>query len=50
VPSAILKRLATVAGLPDEKVLSEHLNETRVKVAEVFGRVLDACSMPDAKR
>jgi hypothetical protein len=27
--------------LPDEKVLLKHLNETRVKVAEVYGRVLD---------
>ena len=42
VPPVILKRLATVAGLPDAKVLLEHLNETREKVAEVFGRVLDA--------
>jgi glutamate-ammonia-ligase adenylyltransferase len=42
VPPVILKRLASVAGLPDEKVLLEQLNETRGKVAEVFGRVLDA--------
>lgn len=42
VPPVILRRLAAVAGLPDEKVLLEQLNETRVKVAEVFGRALDA--------
>jgi len=42
VPPVILKRLASVAGLPDEKVLLEQLNETRGKVAEVFGRVLVA--------
>jgi glutamate-ammonia-ligase adenylyltransferase len=50
VPPVILKRLATVAGLPDEKVLLKHLSETRERVAEVFGRVLDACSTPEAKR
>jgi [glutamine synthetase] adenylyltransferase / [glutamine synthetase]-adenylyl-L-tyrosine phosphorylase len=40
VPSAILKRLATVAGLPDAKVLLNHLNATRKQVREVFERVL----------
>jgi len=40
VPPAILKRLATVAGLPSAKVLEEHLAETRRRVREVFERVL----------
>lgn len=39
---AILKRLATVAGLPDAKVLLDHLNETRALVTEIFKRVLKA--------
>jgi len=50
VPPVILKRLATVAGLPDEKVLLEHLNETRGTVAEVFGRVLEADWPREARR
>jgi len=50
VPPAILKRLAAVAGLPDEKVLLKHLDETRGKVAEVFGRVLDVGAARKAKR
>jgi glutamate-ammonia-ligase adenylyltransferase len=40
VPAAILKRLATVAGLPDAKVLLTHMNELRAQVREVFERVL----------
>lgn len=50
VPAVILKRLAAVAGLPDEKVLLEQLNETRGKVAEVFGRVLDVGAARKTKR
>jgi glutamate-ammonia-ligase adenylyltransferase len=42
VPPTILKRLASVAGLPDEKVLLDHLNETRGQVTEVYRRTLDA--------
>jgi glutamate-ammonia-ligase adenylyltransferase len=40
VPPAILKRLATVAGLPDAKVLLTHLDETRAQVRTVFERVV----------
>jgi glutamate-ammonia-ligase adenylyltransferase len=40
VPPAILKRLATVAGLPDAKVLLTHLNAMREQVREVFDCVL----------
>ncbi|WP_457091853.1 bifunctional [glutamine synthetase] adenylyltransferase/[glutamine synthetase]-adenylyl-L-tyrosine phosphorylase [Microvirga sp. P5_D2] len=40
VPPAILKRLAVVAGLPDAKVLLNHLNATRQQVREIFERVL----------
>jgi glutamate-ammonia-ligase adenylyltransferase len=50
VPPVIFRRLAAVAGLPDEKVLLQHLDETRGKVAEVFGRVLDAGTARKAKR
>jgi glutamate-ammonia-ligase adenylyltransferase len=32
----ILKRLATVAGLPSAKVLQEHLGEMRRRVQGVF--------------
>ena len=42
VPPAILQRLAAVAGLPDAKVLLDHLNETRAEVRKVFSRRLDA--------
>jgi [glutamine synthetase] adenylyltransferase / [glutamine synthetase]-adenylyl-L-tyrosine phosphorylase len=42
VPPAILQRLAAVAGLPDAKVLLDHLNETRAEVRKVFSRGLDA--------
>jgi [glutamine synthetase] adenylyltransferase / [glutamine synthetase]-adenylyl-L-tyrosine phosphorylase len=41
VAPAILKRLASVAGLPDAKVLLDHMNELRGRVREVFARVLD---------
>ena len=40
VPPAIFKRLATIAGLPDAKVLLTHLNATRQKVHEIYERVL----------
>jgi glutamate-ammonia-ligase adenylyltransferase len=40
VPKAILKRLATVAGLPSAKVLQGHLDETRERVRRVFEAVL----------
>ncbi|HKH33256.1 MAG TPA: hypothetical protein VKA80_03685, partial [Beijerinckiaceae bacterium] len=40
VPPAILQRLAAVAGLPDAKVLLQHLNETRARVREIFSRTL----------
>jgi glutamate-ammonia-ligase adenylyltransferase len=40
VPPAILKRLATVAGLPDARVLLTHLDEMREQVRTVFERVL----------
>jgi glutamate-ammonia-ligase adenylyltransferase len=40
-PAVILKRLATVAGLPDPKVLLDHLNETRSQVVEIYDRVTD---------
>jgi [glutamine synthetase] adenylyltransferase / [glutamine synthetase]-adenylyl-L-tyrosine phosphorylase len=41
VPPAILQRLAAAAGLPDPKVLLEHLNETRAEVRAIFSRTLD---------
>jgi glutamate-ammonia-ligase adenylyltransferase len=37
VPPVILKRLATVAGLPSAKVLLEHLGEMRGRVAATWG-------------
>ncbi|MBZ6076433.1 bifunctional [glutamine synthetase] adenylyltransferase/[glutamine synthetase]-adenylyl-L-tyrosine phosphorylase [Microvirga puerhi] len=37
VSPAILKRLATIAGLPNAKVLLEHLGEMRGRVAMMFG-------------
>jgi glutamate-ammonia-ligase adenylyltransferase len=40
-PAVILKRLASVAGLPDSKVLLDHLNETRSQVVEIYDRVMD---------
>ncbi|PVE25569.1 bifunctional glutamine-synthetase adenylyltransferase/deadenyltransferase [Microvirga sp. KLBC 81] len=39
-PPAILKRLATVAGLPDANVLLTHMNEMRQQVRAVFERIL----------
>lgn len=39
VPAAILKRLATVAGLPSAKVLLEHLGEMRAHVATSWGEL-----------
>ena len=42
VPPPILKRLALVAGLPDEKVLLEHLKETQRRVRSIFDDVLGA--------
>ncbi|NIX76919.1 bifunctional [glutamine synthetase] adenylyltransferase/[glutamine synthetase]-adenylyl-L-tyrosine phosphorylase [Microvirga terricola] len=44
VPPAILKRLASVAGLPDAKVLIDHLNATRAQVTDIYQKVLDARS------
>lgn len=41
VPPAILKRLAAVAGLPDAKILVEHLDETRRSVRGIFTGTLD---------
>ena len=41
VPPVILKRLATVAGLPSAKVLLEHLGEMRGRIYELFGAILD---------
>jgi len=37
VPPVILKRLATVAGLPTAKALLEQLRETYRKVSAIFG-------------
>ncbi|HEY8382717.1 MAG TPA: bifunctional [glutamine synthetase] adenylyltransferase/[glutamine synthetase]-adenylyl-L-tyrosine phosphorylase [Microvirga sp.] len=39
VPKAILKRLATVAGLPSAEVLQEHLGELRRLVADISDSV-----------
>jgi glutamate-ammonia-ligase adenylyltransferase len=44
VPSAILRRLATAAGLPDAKVLLDHMNRMRAEVREIFVRTLDNLS------
>ncbi|HEX8665746.1 MAG TPA: bifunctional [glutamine synthetase] adenylyltransferase/[glutamine synthetase]-adenylyl-L-tyrosine phosphorylase [Beijerinckiaceae bacterium] len=41
VPPAILRRLATAAGLPDARVLLDQMNRTRAEVREVFSRTLD---------
>ena len=40
VSPAILKRLATVAGLPNPKVLLHHLEETQGQVAGLYGQIL----------
>jgi [glutamine synthetase] adenylyltransferase / [glutamine synthetase]-adenylyl-L-tyrosine phosphorylase len=40
VSPAILKRLATVAGLPDPKALLEHLRDAQAQVRRVFEAVL----------
>jgi [glutamine synthetase] adenylyltransferase / [glutamine synthetase]-adenylyl-L-tyrosine phosphorylase len=40
VSPAILKRLATVAGLPNPKVLLHHLRETASQVADLYDRIL----------
>jgi glutamate-ammonia-ligase adenylyltransferase len=42
VPPAILARLAGAVGLPDAKILLDHLNETRQRVREIFTCTLDA--------
>ena len=42
VPPAILQRLAAVAGLPDAKILLDHLNGSRGEVREIFSRALDS--------
>jgi len=39
VPPVILKRLATVAGLPSAKVLQEHLGEVRGRVSSLWREV-----------
>jgi glutamate-ammonia-ligase adenylyltransferase len=46
VPPAILQRLAAVAGLPDAKVLVDHMNRTRSEVREIFSRTLDGLATP----
>jgi [glutamine synthetase] adenylyltransferase / [glutamine synthetase]-adenylyl-L-tyrosine phosphorylase len=40
VPRPILKRLATVAGLPSAKALLGHLDATRKQVRAAYGRLL----------
>jgi glutamate-ammonia-ligase adenylyltransferase len=45
VPPAILQRLAAVAGLPDAKVLLDHMNRTRGEVRAIFSRTLDHLSL-----
>lgn len=40
VPPAIFRRLATVAGLPDARVLQSHLDAVREQVRAVFERLL----------
>lgn len=40
IPEAVLWRIALAAGLPNEKVLMEHLKETRKRVREAFVRIL----------
>ncbi|MCB8820031.1 bifunctional [glutamine synthetase] adenylyltransferase/[glutamine synthetase]-adenylyl-L-tyrosine phosphorylase [Microvirga rosea] len=42
VSPAILKRLATVAGVPNPNVLQHHLVETQQQVKRVYGEVLGA--------
>jgi [glutamine synthetase] adenylyltransferase / [glutamine synthetase]-adenylyl-L-tyrosine phosphorylase len=39
-PQPILKRLATVAGLPNATVLLSHLKDTYRQVTEIFGAVV----------
>jgi len=39
VPAVILKRLATVAGLPSAKVLMEHMEEVSERVMEISERI-----------
>jgi glutamate-ammonia-ligase adenylyltransferase len=39
VPPVILKRLATVAGLPSAKVLLDHLGDMRTRVAAAWGAI-----------
>jgi glutamate-ammonia-ligase adenylyltransferase len=40
IPPAVVKRLATLAGLPDAERLKAHLEETRLSVRAVFDAVL----------
>jgi glutamate-ammonia-ligase adenylyltransferase len=50
VSPAILKRLATVAGLPNPKVLLHHLKETQAQVAGIYGKLLGApLPLPDGR-
>jgi [glutamine synthetase] adenylyltransferase / [glutamine synthetase]-adenylyl-L-tyrosine phosphorylase len=44
VSPSILKRLATVAGLPNQKVLLHQLKETQAQVAGIYGKVLEGGS------
>ena len=51
VSPAIFKRLATVAGLPNPKVLLHHLKETQTQVTGIYGKILeDASPSPGSKK
>jgi glutamate-ammonia-ligase adenylyltransferase len=51
VSPAIFKRLATVAGLPNPKVLLHHLKETQAQVTGIYGKILeDASPSPGSKK
>lgn len=41
VPQSIFRRLAAVAGLPNEKILLAHLNDLCKRVREIYDRVLN---------
>ena len=40
VPPVIIKRLATVAGLPSARVLVEHMEDVRKRIERIFRAVL----------
>jgi [glutamine synthetase] adenylyltransferase / [glutamine synthetase]-adenylyl-L-tyrosine phosphorylase len=46
VSPAIMKRLSTIAGLPNEKVLLHQLKETQSQVAGLYDRILTVASGP----